>query len=76
MSAMPKDGTPILAFCTTQRFAGWIVIVWNGRCWHSVPGKYGVSRIVAWAKLPMEPSTAPVLIAHDFQLYPSGDEQP
>lgn len=53
-----------------------MVAAHNGRYWQTVPGKYGVDRVVAWAKLPPLPSTkAAVEIEHEFQLSPSDIHQ-
>ena len=71
MSVMPKDGTPILAYCVNRHTEGWMVIAYNGRYWQTIPGKYGVERIVSWAQLPILPSTkSAVEIAQDFHLNP------
>lgn len=69
--SIPKDGTPILAYCINRHTEGWMVIAHNGRYWQTIPGKYGVERIVTWAKLPVTPSTKATLeMAHDFLLTP------
>lgn len=71
--AMPKDGTPILAYCENDHSEGWMVIEWTGHYWQTRPGKYGVRKIIAWTKLQMTPSSAPVEMAGDFELQPYGD---
>lgn len=52
MSEMPKNGTPILAYCVNRHTKGWMVIQFNGHYWQTIPGKYGVERILRWAPLP------------------------
>lgn len=52
MLEMPKDGTPILAYCVNKYSKGWMVIQYTGHYWQTIPGKYGVQRILRWAPLP------------------------
>jgi len=49
---LPTDGTPILAYVVTRGLKGWMVVAYNGYHWWTIPGKYGVDRIVRWAPLP------------------------
>lgn len=65
---MPKDGTPILAYVENKNFKGWMVIQYTGHYWQSMPGKYGVDKIIAWASLPITPGSQPVEMSHDFEL--------